>query len=30
LCMTRQLPTQRVTPENLLALALGVDSWRKT
>ena len=30
LCMTRQLPTQRVTPENLLALTLGVDSWRKT
>jgi hypothetical protein len=30
LCMTRQLPTQRVTPENLLALALGVNLWRKT
>jgi len=30
LCMTGQNPAMKVTPEMLLALSVGVDSWRET
>ena len=30
LCMTGQNPATKVTPEMLIALSIGVDSWRKT